>query len=179
MISGHAYRPGDILRYKNGVTVEVINTDAEGRLVLADGFIKAQEQKPELIIDAATLTGASQIAVGVDFCSVFSMDAKLRAQALEDAEKTHENLWPLPLETWHQDLLPSIVADTVNAYTAPTPGGASLAAGFLNRFVQPHQKWLHYDLSNVFNVSANSMWAGGATGSMVRSIARTLLKELA
>jgi leucyl aminopeptidase len=66
----------------------------------------------------------------------------------------------------------------VNAYTVPTPGAASLAAGFLNRFVEPKQKWLHYDLSNVFHVSANSMWGGGATGSMVRSIARTLLTEL-
>ena len=175
MISGHAYRPGDILRYKNGVTVEVINTDAEGRLVLADGFIKAQEQKPELIIDAATLTGASQIAVGTDFCSVFSMDARLRNQALAQAEAAHENLWPLPLETWHQDLIPSIVADTVNAYTVPTPAGASIAAGFLNRFVEPNQKWLHYDLSNVFHVTPNAMWGGGATASMVRSIAQTLL----
>ncbi len=178
MISSHAYRPGDILRYKNGVSVEVINTDAEGRLVLADGFIKAQESKPAFIIDAATLTGASQIAVGTDFCSVFCMDAALRNRALNQAEQVHENLWPLPLETWHQDLTPSLIADTVNAYTTPMPAGASVAAGFLSRFVVPQQKWLHYDLSNVFHVSANSMWAGGATGSMIRSIAHTLLGEL-
>jgi PepB aminopeptidase len=178
MISGHAYLPGNILRYKNGVTVEVINTDAEGRLVLADGFIKAQENKPELIIDAATLTGASQIAVGTDFCSVFSQNNSLRNRALEQAEQAHENLWPLPLETWHQDLIPSIVADTVNAYTVQTPGGASIAAGFLSRFVEPKQKWLHYDLSNVFHVNPTGMWAGGATGSMIRSIAGILQVEL-
>ncbi len=178
MISSHAYLPGNILRFKNGVTVEIINTDAEGRLVLADGFIKAQESKPEFLIDVATLTGASQIAVGTDFCSVFSMNAALRNRSLAHAEQVHENLWPLPLETWHQDLLPSIVADTINALTTPTPGGASTAAGFLNRFVEPKQKWLHYDLSNVFHVSANSMWAGGATGSMIRTLAATLVSEM-
>ncbi len=179
MVSGHAYRPGDILRYKNGVSVEVINTDAEGRLVLADGLIKAQESKPQLIIDAATLTGASQIAVGTDFCSVFSMDAALRNRTLAQAELAHENLWPLPLETWHQDLLPSIVADTINAFTTPTPAGASTAAGFLSRFVEPTQKWLHYDMSNVFHVSPNNLWGGGATANMVRTIAQTLQTELA
>ncbi len=178
MVSGHAYRPGDMLRYKNGVTVEVINTDAEGRLVLADGLIKAQEHKPRLIIDVATLTGASQIAVGVDFCSLFTQDRALRQTALDQAEICHENLWPLPLEDWHQELVPSIIADTANAYTTPMPAGASIAAGFLQRFIEPKQKWLHYDLSNVFHVSANGMWGGGATASMVRSIAKTLLAEI-
>ncbi|MCX7123747.1 MAG: aminopeptidase PepB, partial [Gammaproteobacteria bacterium] len=90
----------------------------------------------------------------------------------------HENLWPLPLETWHQDAIPSIVADTVNAFTTPAPAGASIAAGFLSRFVEPNQKWLHYDLSNVYHVTPNSLWAGGATGSMIRTIAETLRSEL-
>lgn len=179
MVSGTAYRPGDVITYKNGVVVEILNTDAEGRVVLADGFLKAQEENPELIIDAATLTGAAKIAVGGDFCALFGMDEALRNRALAVAKTQQEGLWPLPLETWHQDAMPSLVADTLNADLTASPAGASTAAGFLSRFVKlPEQRWLHYDLANVYVVTPNSMWPGGATGLMFRSIATTFRNEL-
>ncbi len=180
LISGEAYRPGDVLTYKNGLKVEIVNTDAEGRVVLADGFLKAQEEKPELIIDAATLTGAAKVAVGSEYAALFSMDKNLSQQALNCAEACHEGLWPLPLETWHQEAYPSLVADTLNADTGPSagPAGASSAAGFLSRFVDlPKQKWLHFDLASVYAVSGNGMWPGGATGQMIRTIAALLHKS--
>lgn len=180
LVSDHAYLPGDILHFKNGVSVEIINTDAEGRLVLADGFLKAAEHAPSLIIDAATLTGAAIVAVGTDYCALFSQNEDLRNRALAQAQKHHELLWPLPLETWHQNAVPSLVADTANAYNGPSaaPGNASIGAGFLSRFVAPTQKWLHYDLSNAYLEKGNALFAGGATASMMRSIASTLLTEI-
>ena len=178
-VSGSAYKPGDVIEYKNGVKVEIINTDAEGRVVLADGLIKADSSNIPLIIDAATLTGAAQTAVGKDFCALFSMDEKLRERALKYAAEQKELLWPLPLEDWHRDMIPSLVADTANALTTPTPGGASLAAGFLSRFLKnPHKGWLHYDLANVYMPDPNQLWSGGATGNMVCTLAKTLLAEL-
>ncbi len=180
LVSDHAYLPGDILHFKNGVRVEIINTDAEGRLVLADGFIKSAEHTPPLLIDAATLTGAAIVAVGTDYCALFSQDDDLRNRALAEAKKNHELLWPLPLETWHQNAVPSLVADTANAYNgaSASPANASIAAGFLSRFVAPKQKWLHYDLSNAYLEKGNALFAGGATATMLRSIASTLLTEI-
>lgn len=182
LISGKAYRPGDVLTFKNGLKVEILNTDAEGRIVLADGFLKAQEAAPEFILDAATLTGAAKTAVGNDFAAVFSLDRAVRERALQYASECCEGLWPLPLEIWHQEAYPSIVADTLNADlgSGGTMAGASAAAGFLSRFVNlSKQKWLHYDLSSVYTVTPNNLWAGGATGLMLRSLALTFRKELA
>lgn len=180
LVSGHAYLPGNILHFKNGVSVEIINTDAEGRLVLADGFIKSAEHTPPLLIDAATLTGAAIVAVGTEYCALFSQNEELRNRALAQAKKHHELLWPLPLETWHQNAVPSLVADTANAYNGPSssPANASIGAGFLSRFVAPEQKWLHYDLSNAYLEKGNALFAGGATASMMRSITSTLLNEI-
>jgi PepB aminopeptidase len=181
MISGNAYKPGDILEYKNGVKVEILNTDAEGRLVLADGLIRADATNAPLIIDAATLTGAAQIAVGKDFCALFSLDQKLRERTLKYAETMHEGLWPLPLELWHRDMLPSFITDTANAQISGTgsPGGPSTAAGFLSRFLtNPQQGWLHFDLSNAYMPEPNALWSGGATGNMIITIAETLLQEI-
>jgi PepB aminopeptidase len=181
LVSSTAYRPGDVITYKNGVSVEIMNTDAEGRVVLADGFLKAQESNPKVIIDAATLTGAAKIAVGSDYCALFAYNEKLRDQALADAKECHEGLWPLPFELWHQDASPSMVADTMNADNGPSagPANASVGAGFLSRFVKlSEQKWLHYDLSNAHATSPNAMYPGGATGLMIRSIAQTFRKEI-
>lgn len=180
LVSSTAYRPGDVIHYKNGLTVEVINTDAEGRLVLADGFLKAAESKPALIIDAATLTGAAIVAVGTDYSALFTRDPALRARVLGYAAEQHEGLWPLPVEAWHQEAVPSMIADTANAYNgaSASPGNASIAAGFLNRFVEPQQKWLHFDLASVYQERAGALWGGGATASMLRTLAYTLQKEI-
>lgn len=177
MISGHAYKVSDIIHYKNGVKCEVANTDAEGRLVLADGLLLAAESSPELIIDAATLTGAAMLATGGDYTALFSLDAPLAAKAIDVAAQVNEPLWPLPLEPWHQDKCPSAFADTANSRTQKGggAGGASNAAGFLSRFVpNAGQGWLHFDLSAAYNGKASSMWAAGATGLGIATIAELI-----
>lgn len=180
LISGHAYKLGDIITYKNGTTVEIVNTDAEGRLVLADGLMCATESKAPLIIDAATLTGAAMVAVGGEYNALFSLDKPLAARALQHATHEQEATWQLPLEKWHQQQCPSPYADTANSRPVKGggAGGASNAAGFLSRFVAEDGKgWLHFDLAAAFNNSANSHWAAGATGHGIRTIAATLLSE--
>lgn len=181
LISGHAYKLGDIIHYKNGASVEVVNTDAEGRLVLADGLIKASETGAPLIIDAATLTGAAVIAVGMDYTALFALDTKLRDRALRYAESMHELVWPMPLETWHKEHTPSPYADTANSRKIPMggPSGASNAAGFLSRFLPNNAKgWLHFDLANAFQNDNTALWSAGATGCTIRTIAETILQEV-
>ncbi|WDD98227.1 aminopeptidase PepB [Thalassomonas actiniarum] len=174
MVSSHAYKLGDILTYKNGLTVEVANTDAEGRLVLADGLLAAAEANSGLIIDAATLTGAAMMATGGDYTALFGLDADLMEQTKAEAVKANEPVWQLPLERWHQDKCSSVFADTANSRTQKGggAGGASNAAGFLARFVANEGKgWLHMDLAAAYNGSANSLWAAGGTGQGIATIA--------
>ncbi|WP_281559583.1 aminopeptidase PepB [Thalassomonas sp. RHCl1] len=174
MVSSHAYKLGDILTYKNGLTVEVANTDAEGRLVLADGLLAAAEAGSGLIINAATLTGAAMMATGGDYTALFGLDADLMEQTKAEAVKANEPVWQLPLERWHQDKCSSVFADTANSRTQKGggAGGASNAAGFLARFVPNEGKgWLHMDLAAAYNGSANSLWAAGGTGQGIATIA--------
>lgn len=180
LISGGAFKLGDILTYKNGVTVEIVNTDAEGRLVLADGLQKAAEATPELIIDAATLTGAAVNALGTEYNAVFALDKALAQRVLSYAEQVQEAAWQLPLEKWHQGQCPSPYADTANSRPVKGggAGGASNAAGFLSRFVPNDGKgWVHLDLAAAFHNSANGFWAAGATGMGIRLVAQTLIQE--
>jgi len=111
MVSGNAFKLGDIIRYRNGKNVEVMNTDAEGRLVLADGLIDACAQKPELIIDMATLTGAAKTALGNDYHALFSFDDKLANRLLASAAAENEPFWRLPLAEFHRNQLPSNFAE--------------------------------------------------------------------
>lgn len=178
MVSGNALKLGDIIRYRNGKTVEVMNTDAEGRLVLADGLIDASKQNPELLIDAATLTGAAKTALGNDYHALFSFDESLAAELLASATCEHEPFWRLPLAEFHRNHLPSNFAELNNiagpAYTA----GASTAAGFLSHFVENYQQgWLHIDCSATYRKSAADQWSAGATGIGVRTIAHLLLAK--
>ncbi|MBV1908162.1 MAG: aminopeptidase PepB [Kangiellaceae bacterium] len=177
LVSGHAYKLADILKYKNGVTVEVVNTDAEGRLVLADGLILADESDAPVVIDAATLTGAACVAVGDHYNAMFSMDDSLAQQFERISKQEHDPFWRLPLEPFHQDNCPSDYATTANS--KPTPGGgvggASNAAGFLSRFIDYNKKrWIHLDLAACYRDSGNSLFSAGATGRGVRSISRYL-----
>lgn len=178
MVSSHAYKLGDILTYKNGVTCEVANTDAEGRIVLADGLLMASENNPSLIIDAATLTGAAVMATGGDYTALFSLDTTAAEQAKSAAAQENEPLWQLPLAKWHQDKCPSSFAETANSRPIPGggPGGASNAAGFLSRFVDS-KGWLHFDLAAAYNGSANELWAAGATGLSIATIANLVLSQ--
>ncbi|WP_448565526.1 aminopeptidase PepB [Thalassotalea ganghwensis] len=175
MVSHHAYKLGDIITYKNGVTCEVANTDAEGRLVLADGLLKASKHQPQMVINAATLTGAAVLATGGDYTALFSLDEQAAEQAKKAAADVKEPIWQLPLETWHQEKCPSSFAKTANSRPIPGggPGGASNAAGFLSRFVN-EKGWLHFDLAAAYNGTANDLWAAGATGLSIATIARLL-----
>ena len=177
MISGRALKLGDIITYKNGKTVEILNTDAEGRLVLADGLQFASEQTPELIIDCATLTGSAKMAVGNDFHSLLSFDEKLSQQALISAQEENEGLWRLPLMEFHREMLPSNFADLANIGSGAYSPGASTAAGFLSYFVDDYKKgWLHMDCSATYRTAPSDKWSAGATGVGVRTLANILTK---
>ncbi|MEH8127670.1 aminopeptidase PepB [Aeromonas veronii] len=180
LVSGHAYKLGDILTYKNGTTVEIVNTDAEGRLVLADGLQLASESGAPLIIDAATLTGAAVMALGGRYNALFGLDKGLVSRAMTYADAEHELAWPLPLEPWHRQQCPSHYADTANSRPVKGggPGGASNAAGFLSRFVANEgMGWLHIDLAACFSDNGDALWAPGANTLGMRTIARALLAE--
>ncbi|MFQ1757637.1 aminopeptidase PepB [Aeromonas veronii] len=180
LVSGHAYKLGDILTYKNGTTVEIVNTDAEGRLVLADGLQLASESGAPLIIDAATLTGAAVMALGGRYNALFGLDKGLVSRAMTYADAEHEPAWPLPLEPWHRQQCPSHYADTANSRPVKGggPGGASNAAGFLSRFVANEgMGWLHIDLAACFSDNGDALWAPGANTLGMRTIARALLAE--
>ncbi|MGA4653190.1 aminopeptidase PepB [Enterobacter hormaechei] len=178
MVSGNAFKLGDIIRYRNGKNVEVMNTDAEGRLVLADGLIDASAQKPELIIDMATLTGAAKTALGNDYHALFSFDDKLAARLLASAAAENEPFWRLPLAEFHRSQLPSNFAELNNTANAAYPAGACTAAGFLSHFVENyHEGWLHIDCSATYRKAAVEQWSAGATGLGVRTVANLLTAE--
>lgn len=176
LISGNAYKLGDIITYKNGVTVEVVNTDAEGRLVLADGLQAACETGAKWVIDAATLTGAAVMAVGTNYNAIFSPNSEVLLKAQAKASEVSERVWPLPLEPWHRDMCPSAYADTANSRSMKGggAGGASNAAGFLWRFVSPNVNWLHMDLSSAFADQSNSLWGAGGTAHGMLTISALL-----
>ncbi len=177
MVSGNAMRLGDIIRYRNGKSVEVMNTDAEGRLVLADGLIDASEQHPELLIDAATLTGAAKMALGNDYHALFSFDDSAAQSLLNSAAVEGESFWRLPLAEFHRHHLPSNFADLNNIASPSHTAGASSAAAFLSWFVTDYRKgWLHIDCSATYRKSAVDQWSAGATGIGVRTLANLLLK---
>ena len=178
MVSSNAFKLGDIIHYRNGVSVEVMNTDAEGRLVLADGLIDACQQDPEFIIDAATLTGAAKVAVGNDYHSVLSMDDQLTNQLFSSAQQEKEAFWRLPFEELHRGQISSTFADISNTGSVAVSAGASTATAFLSYFVQDYQQnWLHIDCSATYRKTASELWATGATGIGVKTLANLLLTK--
>ncbi|KQU62403.1 aminopeptidase [Sphingomonas sp. Leaf339] len=144
-IAGDAFRPGDVLRSRKGLTVENTNTDAEGRLILADALTRAAEEKPELILDYATLTGAARVALGPDLPPLFTDDDVLATDLLAAGIAAADPLWRLPLWDAYDEMLKSDIADMVNA---PDGGfaGAITAALFLRRFVPKDIAWAHMDV---------------------------------
>ena len=143
-ISGAAFRPGDVLRSRKGLTVEIGNTDAEGRLILADALALAVEHKPELILDFATLTGAARVALGPDLPALFVNDDELSSRLLECGERVSDPLWRMPLWKHYDEMLSSDIADLSNVSDAPL-AGAVTAALFLQRFVPEGTPWAHFD----------------------------------
>jgi leucyl aminopeptidase len=143
-VSGGAFRPGDILKSRNGLTVEVGNTDAEGRLILADALTRALEEKPELIVDFATLTGAARVALGPDLPALFSNDEALAESLLRHGTQVSDPLWRMPLWQPYAEMLSSDFADLGNMADAPM-AGAVTAALFLQKFVPEGTPWAHLD----------------------------------
>ena len=144
-ISGAAFRPGDVFRSRNGLTVEIGNTDAEGRLVLADALALAGEEDPALIVDMATLTGAARVAVGPGIVPFYTGDDGLAADLAGHAEAIDDPVWRMPLWQPYLSMLDSRIADINNAGSAPFAGSIT-AALFLSRFVPPGPSWLHADI---------------------------------
>lgn len=143
-VGAHAFRPGDVLTARDGTHVEISNTDAEGRLLLADALARAGEETPELIIDFATLTGAARVALGPDLPALFANDDALAAALAEAGTANDDPLWRLPLWAPYDDTMKSDVADIVNSAEGGF-GGAITAALFLQRFVPKGTAWAHLD----------------------------------
>ncbi|WP_395946609.1 leucyl aminopeptidase family protein [Caedibacter taeniospiralis] len=144
-ISGNAYRPSDVIKMYNGSTVEITNTDAEGRVILADALTEGSRLKPDLIMDFATLTGAARVAVGTEIAAFFANNEMWAAKLTKAANKVQDPVWRLPLYQPYKKLLDSKVADIQNCASAPYAGSIS-AALFLESFVEGDIPWLHFDL---------------------------------
>jgi leucyl aminopeptidase len=144
-VSGEAFRPGDVYPSRKGLTVEIGNTDAEGRLILADALALADEDEPELLIDFATLTGAARVALGPDLPPYFTDDDALAADIARHGVAVNDPVWRLPLWSAYDAKLDGKIADLTNA-PAGGMAGAITAALFLRRFVGKAKAWVHFDI---------------------------------
>jgi leucyl aminopeptidase len=143
-VSGNAFRPLDVLKTRKGITVEIGNTDAEGRLILCDALTEACREEPALLIDVATLTGAARVALGPELPALFTNDEALAADILDAGARESDPLWRLPLWAPYREMLKSQVAD-INNVSEGTFAGAVTAALYLAEFVPPGTKWAHID----------------------------------
>jgi leucyl aminopeptidase len=179
MPSGSAQRPSDVLTMRNGTTCEVLNTDAEGRLVLADGIARAGEESPDMIIDVATLTGACVVALGTRTFGVFATDDELADRVVSAANRTGEPAWRMPLLAENAEKLKSKVADVAH-WSAVPGGGASTAATFLARFVADAIPWAHLDIAGpAFVDTASGHLTPGGTGVAVRALVELITSTAA
>jgi leucyl aminopeptidase len=174
-ISGNAYRPGDVLTTRKGLTVEVGNTDAEGRLVLCDALALADAELPDLIIDFATLTGAARVALGPELPALFGNDDSIVKELARVAAVEHDPLWPMPLWLGYEDELASKIAD-LNNVASSTFAGAIFGALFLKRFVSDSTPWLHVDLY-AWNSKDRPGRSIGAEAQSLRGVYRYLVQR--
>jgi leucyl aminopeptidase len=172
-ISGDAMRPGDVIASRKGLSIEVGNTDAEGRLILADALARAGELGPDLTIDLATLTGAARVAVGPDLPAYFTDDDALAAGLEQAARSESDPVWRLPLWAAYGEALSSEVADLANDPAAWAQAGAVTAALFLQRFAPESGAWLHLDLFG-WNGRGRPGWPVGGEAQAVRALFRLL-----
>ncbi len=172
MPSDRAYRPGDVINSLSGKTIEVLNTDAEGRLVLADTLTYVQNTyKPEVIIDLATLTGAIMVALGFEYCGAFSNDDNLWKQLEQASKNTGEKFWRMPLDKAYRKEVESNIADLKNLGSLGRYGGACSAAGFLEHFINKGTKWAHIDIAGTaWWKSETPTTPKGGTGFGVRAL---------
>ena len=174
-ISGNAYRPGDVVTTRKGLTVEVGNTDAEGRLVLCDALAFADAEEPDLIIDFATLTGAARVALGPELPALFGNDEGIVQDLARAAAAEHDPLWPMPLWAGYEDELAGKIADLNNVAASPL-AGAIFGALFLKRFVSESTRWVHIDLY-AWNSKDRPGRGIGAEAQGVRGVYRYLVKR--
>ncbi|MFM7455898.1 MAG: leucyl aminopeptidase [Vulcanococcus sp.] len=169
MISGGAIHPGAIVTASNGKTIEINNTDAEGRLTLADALVYACKLEPDAVVDLATLTGACVIALGEEIAGLWSPSDALAQGLLDAGAQGGENLWRMPLRASYREGLKSGLADMKN--TGPRPGGSITAALFLQDFVEPSVPWAHLDIAGtVWSDKGRGLDPAGATGFGVRTL---------
>lgn len=174
MISGHAMHPGDVLKASNGKTIEVNNTDAEGRLTLADALVFADKLGVEAIVDLATLTGACIVALGNDIAGLFTPSDELASELQKASESAGEKLWRMPMEEKYFEGLKSGIADMKN--TGPRAGGSITASLFLKQFVKDTPAWAHLDVAGpVWTDKDNGYNPSGATGFGVRTLVNWVL----
>ena len=174
-VSGLSYRPGDVVATRLGLNIEVTNTDAEGRLLLADALAYAEEEHPALLIDLATLTGAARVALGPELPALYASDEALGAELLAASRASRDPLWPMPLWAPYGDDLASKVADLVNASPQPF-AGSIVAALFLRRFVGAATAWVHIDLYG-WNGRERPGRPVGAEAQTVRALFQLLLQR--
>jgi len=173
MTAGESYRPGDILRSLSGKTIEVINTDAEGRVILADALTYAERYKPQLVVDVATLTGGSLAALGQQANAFFATDDELRQKIWELSEESGDYSWPLPLWSEYEGLIKSSRADVANLATKGNTryGDVTNAAAFLWQFAKNYP-WVHIDIAPRMTTIPSDELASGAAGAPVRLLYR-------
>lgn len=167
-ISGNAYRPSDVITSRKGITIEVGNTDAEGRIVLADALTEAASDDPDLIIDMATLTGAARVALGTDLPALFANNDAIAAQVLQHADQQNDPIWRMPLFAMYREAINSQIAD-INNNTADSYAGAITAALFLKEFVPDTIPWMHFDLM-AWNVKARPGRPQGGEAMALRAL---------
>ncbi|MGB3650487.1 MAG: leucyl aminopeptidase [Rivularia sp. (in: cyanobacteria)] len=174
MISGHAMHPGDILKASNGKTIEVNNTDAEGRLTLADALVFADKLGVDAIVDLATLTGACIVALGNEIAGLFTPSDELASELQKASESAGEKFWRMPMEEKYFEGLKSGIADMKN--TGPRAGGSITASLFLKQFVKDTPAWAHLDVAGpVWTDKDNGYNPSGATGFGVRTLVNWVL----
>lgn len=180
MISATSFKPGDIIKTMSGKTIEILNTDAEGRIILADALTYSQKFKPDYLIDLATLTGACIVALGSEAAGVLGNDQKLMDSLKSAGEKTYERLWQMPMFDEYAELIKSDFADIKNV-VSNTPGsgaGVITAAKFLENFIQPSTKWAHIDIAGTSWMEIEKGYKPkGATGFGVRLLTEFLKEE--
>lgn len=167
MTSGSSYRPGDILRAMSGKTVEVLNTDAEGRIILADALTYARRYNPRLVVDAATLTGAAVVALGQRASAIFTRDRRLEQLFRELGEESGDYVWPLPLWEEYEEEVMGTFGDVANVQKSKKYGGAIAGAMFLYQFAKD-LPWVHVDIAPRMTAIEGEYLAKGAAGAPVR-----------
>ncbi len=167
-VSGKSYRPGDVIRSMSGKTIEILNTDAEGRVILADALTYAQKYNPEVVIDIATLTGAAIVALGERMSAIFTDDDKLYQKLEKIGDKTGDYMWRLPMWEEYENEIKGSLGDFTNIHNKDSRyGGATYGAVFLHQFIKGY-KWAHIDIAPRMTSMAGEFLAPGALGTPVR-----------